>query len=134
MKRITKKGIIRALKYFSVGASTFLFDLLLLFIFVDYFGMGEVGAAGIAFLIAVTINYFISRKFVFAETERKAMSGYMIFIGFAGLGFVAVTSLMYLCVEVLEYNYLVSRIIIAAFVGIWNYLNNLYFNFKVHKK
>lgn len=127
----TSKALTRFLKSTSVGVSTFLFDLLLLFIFIDVFAIHHVLAAGIAFLIAVSINYLISRRFVFPGSERSAATTYVFFLGIAGMGFLLVTSLMYLCVDILGLHYVVSRVVIAAVVGCWNYFLNLYWNFKV---
>lgn len=42
--------------------------------------------------------------------------------------------LMYVFVDVMQFNYIVSRVGVAAVVGIWNYLMNLYFNFRVAGK
>jgi len=130
---INKRGVKRAVKYTSIGVGTFVFDLGLLFIFVDVFGMQPALAAGIAFLIAVSVNYVLSRYYVFRETQRGFNSGYFIFIGIVAVGFFFVTGLMYMAVEIFNLNYIYSRIGIAGFVGIFNYLSNLFLNFKVHK-
>jgi len=128
------KGLIRFLKYSSVGVSTFLFDLFLLYFFIDYLKIYYVYATAAAFGIAVSINYVLSRRFVFHGTLRSAHAGYGIFILIALVGLGAVTGLMVFFVEVLHMNYFPSRIIIAGMVGMWNYLMNLYVNFKVAGK
>jgi len=129
-----KHPIIRFAKSTSVGVSTFLFDLVLLFVLTDFFGMNYVIAAGLAFLVAVTLNYFISRRFVFKGTERSVHHGYLFFLGIVGTGLVFITGLMYVLVDVVGLPMLPSRILIAGVVGIWNYLMNLHFNFKVAGK
>ncbi|PZN82287.1 MAG: hypothetical protein DM484_06785 [Candidatus Methylumidiphilus alinenensis] len=128
------KGMIRFLKYSSVGVSTFLFDLFLLYFFIDFLKIYYVYATATAFGIAVSINYVLSRRFVFHGTLRSAHAGYGIFILIALVGLGAVTGLMVFFVEVLHMNYFPSRIIIAGMVGMWNYLMNLYVNFKVAGK
>jgi putative flippase GtrA len=127
-------GIIRFFKYALVGGSTFAFDLVLLFVLVDYFKMNEVVAAGVAFVIAVSINYLISRTFVFKGTKQGLKTGYINFIIIALIGLLIVTSGMYLMTVVLQWNYLASRVIVAGFTGCWNYLMNLFVNFKVAGK
>lgn len=114
-----------------MGVSTFLLDLFLLFLFTDFFGWQYIFSAGVAFIIAVSINYFVSRRFVFRGILRRAGAGYGIFLVIAGAGLVAVTTLMALFVGVFGWHYLISRILIAGIVGFWNYLMNLYVNFKV---
>jgi len=126
-----KKSIQRFSKYFLIGFSTFLFDLLLLYFFTDFLLINYLVSAGIAFIIAVSINYYFSRKFVFTKTLRKMDHGYYAFLIISGVGLFFVVALMAFLVEILSFNYLISRILVAGIVGIWNYLMNLYFNFKV---
>lgn len=123
--------ITRFCKYSSVGVSTFLFDLVLLYALVEFFQVQYLIATGAAFIIAITINYSLSRCFVFSETVRPIRSGYIIFLLIAGMGLVWVTGLMYLFVGVFGAPLLISRVIVAGIVGMWNYLMNLYLNFKV---
>lgn len=107
-------------------------DLLLLYFFVEYLGWGEVFAASVSFIVAITVNYVFSRNVVFTETERGILHGYSLFviIALVSLGFVSV--LMYVAVNILAYNYLSSRIIIAGLVGLWTYSANYFFNFRIH--
>ncbi len=124
-------GMQRFFKYSAVGVSTFALDLALLFFFTDVLGVYYVLSAGISFAIAVSLNYWLSREHVFPETERALKSGYALFFLIAGAGLLTVMGLMYLAVDVLGFGYVVSRIVIAGFVGLWTYGMNLYINFKV---
>jgi putative flippase GtrA len=117
-------------KYTLVGTTTFTFDLLLLFLLVDTFSISQIYAAGMAFVVAVSLNYWVSRKFVFAGTLREAKAGYANFLLIAGMGLFIVTGGMYI-LTTLGVGYLVARAVIAAITGFWNYLMNLYVNFKV---
>ena len=126
-----KKTSIRFFKYFAVGFSTFLLDLLLLYVLTDFLLVSYVLAAGLAFLTAVTINHYFSRKFVFTQTTREFNKGYVGFMLISLAGALAVMGLMFLFVSVFAWQYLISRVVIAAIVGIWNYLMNLFVNFKV---
>ncbi len=128
------KTVERFLKYTAVGFSTFLLDLFLLYVLTDVFLINYVLSAGLAFLIAVSFNYFVSRKVVFSQTARPLVEGYYGFIAIAGVGVVVVMGLMFAAVSVLGWHYLTSRVLIAGIVGIWNYLMNLFFNFKVAGK
>jgi putative flippase GtrA len=125
------RALKRFILYSFIGAGTFAFDLFLLFLFTDIMGMNYLVAVGIAFLIAVSINYILSRQFVFKGTTRGHSEGYSYFIIIAILGLVLVTGSMYVLVELLGVYYLVARVLIACLTGIWNYLMNLFFNFKV---
>lgn len=125
------KGLSRFLKYFLVGFSTFLFDLFLLYFLTDVALLHYLLATALAFIFAVSVNYYFSRKFVFSKTTRKVNEGYYIFLGVAGIGLVLVVLLMALLVEKIQLNYVVARIIVAGIVGIFSYTTNLFLNFKV---
>lgn len=118
-------------KYVLVGGSTFLLDLLLLFVLTDQLHWNPVQAAALAFVIAVSVNYLLSRRFVFKGTLRGLGAGYAGFLLIAAGGVAIVTVGMHLLVEDLGVDYLVSRILIATVTGAWNYLLNLYVNFQV---
>lgn len=124
----------RFLKYSVVGISTFLLDLFLLFALTDVFAIHYLYSAGIAFLISISLNYRLSRRYVFKGSARDVSVGYInfILIALVGLGFVI--GGMYVLVSVFSLSYFVSRICIAGVTGIWNYLMNLYVNFKVAGK
>jgi putative flippase GtrA len=126
-----RQSIIRLAKYASVSGTTFLLDLALLWVLIDIVGLGYVLAAALSFLVAVSVNYPLSRAFVFKGTLRSTHSGYAIFLGIAGTGVVLVSVLMFVVVEFTGAAPLVARVIVAAIVGMWNYLMNLYVNFKV---
>ena len=127
-------GFKRFLKYLSVGGSTFLFDLVLLYGFINYAELGYLWASGLSFCIAISINFYLSQRFVFKKSERNFKDGYINFLIIAGAGLLLVISGMYLLVSILGLNYLISRIGIGALTGFANYLLNLFVNFKVAGK
>ncbi len=121
----------RFFTYVQVGGSTFLLDLLLLYIFTDIFLVNYLVATAVAFVIAVSINYIISRRYVFKGTLRQLHTGYVVFGGIALSGLMLVVVLMAIIVEKFHVDFIVARVIVACVVGMWNYLMNLYVNFKV---
>lgn len=124
-------GALRFAKYCLVGGSTFLLDLILLFIFTHSLGWSPVMSSGFAYFIAVSVYYILSRKLVFQGTLRGVGEGYLGFMLIAGAGVATVTIGMHLLVTILEWQYLLSRLIVAVVTGMWNYLLNLYVNFRV---
>jgi putative flippase GtrA len=90
-------------------------------------------STAVAFIFAATTNYFMCRHFVFSKTMRRLDHGYYYFILISLVGLVYVVVLMAVFVEFFNFNYFISRTFVAGFVGMWNYLMNLFFNFKVYK-
>ncbi len=121
----------RFLRYAAIGVSTLAFDLLLIALLTQALGVPYYISTPIGFLIAVSINYFLSRRFVFHGTERRLHHGYAYFMGIALVGALAITGAVYLLVTYLALHYLVARVLVAGVVGMANYLINLYGNFKV---
>jgi putative flippase GtrA len=121
----------RFLRYALVGVSTLSFDLALLYIATSLLGFPYYISTPTTFLIAVSINYFISRRFVFKGTERTVHHGYSYFIGVAIAGAFVTTALVATLVTYAHLYYLLARILVAGLIGIGNYLFNLHLNFKV---
>ncbi len=124
-------GLERFLRYAALGVSTLIFDLALLYAVVTFFGVPYYIAMPGAFVIAETVNYAVSRKFVFMGTKRSWYGGYVYFILFIGAGAVATTSLVAALVSLTGAHFMLVRILVAGAVGIGNYVFNLFFNFKV---
>ena len=124
-------ALIRFLRYTLVGGGTFGFDLLLLYVVTEYLGVPYYVATAGAFLVAVSINYFISRRFVFKGTQRSLHGGYLYFITLALAGAAITTAGVALLVTYVGLYYMVARVLVAFIVGTINYLSNLFFNFRV---
>ena len=131
MKALQSRALRRFGKYALVGGSTFLFDLLLIWVMTEVGGVPYYISTALGFMIAVSINYFVSRRFVFKGTERKIHHGYVYFIAVAGGGALLITGAVTALVATFALHYLVARILVACVVGIGNYLFNLHYNFKV---
>lgn len=121
----------RFVRYSTIGIGTFVFDLLLLWICIEVFGAPTVPATAIAFLIAVSLNFVISRRYVFKGSERSLKRGYAYFITYAVVGMFLTAGLMWLLTAYTNLHYTTIRVLIAGFIGAGNYVANLYLNFKV---
>ena len=118
-------------RYTVIGFSTFLFDLSLLWVQAEVFRIYYLCAVAFSFLIAVSLNYFLSRRWVFKGSQRKVALGYLYFLKTALAGLMITVFLMWAFTTATHGPYLIIRIIVAGIVGTGNYLANLYLNFKV---
>ena len=125
------RALRRFFKYALVGWSTFAFDLLLIWIMTELLSIPYWFSTALGFAIAVSINYFVSRRFVFKGTERAIHHGYVFFILFAFGGAAFIAGAVTLLVTLFGLYYLLARVLVAGVVGMGNYLFNLHFNFKV---
>ncbi len=127
-------ALARFARYSAVGVSTLGLDLLMLAGMTELLHIPYALGTPIAFLIAVSLNYLISRAVVFRGTERPFHHGYALFILFALLAAGAITGAVYLLVTYAHLYYLLARVLVAGVIGIANYLGNLHLNFRVAGK
>ncbi len=121
----------RFVQYGLVGVSTYLLDLLLIFIFRTYLDFPDWLAVGLGFLIAVSVNYTISYLWVFKGTERDKMSGYIFFLIISIAGLLIIVTSTIAIKNFFSIDLYVARTIVATFIGTCNYLINSIFNFKM---
>jgi putative flippase GtrA len=132
--RHSYRSLKRFARYTLVGTSTFVIDLLLLYFFIDVITLNYLVGSGLAFVCAISVNYFISRRYVFKGTQRDMRSGYLNFIAIALVGLLIVVTGMYVLVSLLGVGYFIARFTVAVLTGFWNYLLNLFVTFKVAGK
>lgn len=125
-------------RYAVVGGIAFLADSGTLFVFKEFIlkGGSEIElflstAAG--FIAGLLINYILSLVFVFKHSENKnsgkSAMGFIVFtvIGLIGLGLTELG--MYVGVYLLNLHYILTKIIVAALVLVWNYCGRKIFVF-----
>lgn len=125
------KSFYRLIRYVVVGVSTFLIDLVILFALTKFFSVPYTYAVAIGFIIGISLNYTISRAWVFRGTERHIHHGYAYFLGGGLVSLTAILTLVTVFVERFGIPLIFARIVVSGIVGCGNYLFNLYLNFKV---
>ena len=113
-----------------VNIATFLFDLALLGALVELFGVSYIPAVAGAFLLAISINYGVSRLWVFPHSDRGLARGYVYFLITAGIGLLVTMAVFMLLLEVAGLFYIVARIIASAAAGLIVFALNAVWNFK----
>jgi putative flippase GtrA len=121
----------RFVRYISVGFSTFLLDMFLVYAFKTYADFPNWLAVALGFAISVTINFLILYHIVYRGTTRTRLAGYIYFTCLAtvGMGFIVMSTLFLL--ETFALNLYVARTIVASMVGLVGFLINTFFNFKM---
>lgn len=113
-----------------VSTAVFLLGLVLLWLFVEYGHVDKVAAAGVTFLIATTLHYFLGRTWIYRGTGRAVVTGYGFFLVNACVG-LAVTLLLFdALVKYTPINYLAARVIVSVFAGLAMFLLNATLNFR----
>ena len=113
-----------------VSCATFLFDMLFLWVLVQFLQVGKYPATAIGFVVATSLHYAVARIWIFRGTTRKVTSGYIYFLINATVGLVATMAFFALFAGLLGMNYLVARVIASVFAGLAAFLLNAVLNFK----
>jgi putative flippase GtrA len=118
-------------RYSFVGAIAFAFDFGSLFILAHFLGVHYLAAAGIAFLIGLSVNYVLSIKWVFNRRsigDKRIEFLLFVLIGLAGLGLNEL--FIWFFTETAHIHYLASKVVSTVFVYLWNFFARKYSLFR----
>lgn len=118
----TDSILIQLFRYTFVGGFAFLVDFGTLFVLTEYFKVYYLISAGIAFIFGLIINYFMSVRWVFNNrTMNNRLLEFLMFllIGIVGLGLNEL--FLWILTDILLIYYLLSKIITAIVVYLWNF-------------
>lgn len=121
----------RGWKYAVVGVSTFILDIGILYALIEYNFIPYWFAVAVAFLIGLSINFYICYHWVYSGTEREFFHGYFYFISLALLGAVIISGGTTFLVETLALPLLIARTIMGATTGTVGFFINTFFNFRL---
>lgn len=108
----------------------FAFDLALLWLLVQEVHVNDLIAVSVAFLLAMTLHYVLSRIWVFRGTERGVASGYAYFIINAVIGLTVTLALFAVMTRLTGLHFLASRALASVVAGIVVFFLNAIFNFR----
>ncbi len=119
----TENTIIKFFRYIFVGGLAFIVDSSILFV-LEYNGLHYLLATAIAFTIGLFVNFILAKKLVFTEkaTVNKFQGEFFIY-GLVGLiGLLITEGLMYLLTGLQGVYFMISKVIVAIIVLIWNFM------------
>lgn len=118
----TSNVFIQLFRYLFVGGFAFIVDYGLLFVLTEWGGLHYLFSASLSFLAGLAVNYLISTSWVFRTSKiSNRAAEFIVFsiIGVIGLGLNSL--LLYLFTDLLHIHYMISKLITAALVMLWNF-------------
>lgn len=125
-------------RYVLVGGLAFVIDSGVLALFREFVLKGGTPfelavCTALGFIAGLIANYVLSLVFVFKKSENKgsgkSVAAFVIFalVGVIGLGLTELG--MYIGVYVFKWHYIVTKILVAGAVLVWNYVGRKIFVF-----
>ncbi len=143
----TDKVIIQFIRYFMAGSLAYIFDFgsLILLTFLPFFKTYYILAASLSFIIGLVTNYFFSIRWVFKTRNIKNTKvEFILFAVIGSVGLILNGFFIWLFTDYIFEKYyfiddkqvriLLSKIISAFFVYIWNFTAKKSFLFRDNPK
>lgn len=123
-----KKLFAQIFKFVIVGGLSFIIDMVLYFIFTRYLNIVEMLATIMSFSISLIFNYIMSMRYVFVgKDDMKKHHEFMIFVTFSVMGAGLNWALFYLMFYVLLIPDLITKILVAGIVMVFNFITRKIF-------
>jgi putative flippase GtrA len=126
----TNKVFIQLFRYTFVGGFAFIIDFGLLWFLTKVIDFHYLLSATISFIAGLLVNYFISTKWVFNKGRIRNKKLEFTYFGLIGVvGLILNDIFIWLLTDFAAVNYLISKIITALLVYLWNFFARKYFLF-----
>ena len=120
----TQNSFLQFFRYGFVGAVATVADWGVLYLLTEFAKIPYLISCVPAFLIGLTVNYLLSRFFVFSgEKNKHSASTEFVVYGIIGvIGLLLTVAIMYLLTQILRLpHYMISKIISTVVVFVWNF-------------
>lgn len=105
-------------------------DLLLLYIFTEYFWIHYIISSIISFIFAFCFGFIFQKYITFENKESKYIKHGFLFLFFQLIGIIFNVLLLWILVEWYGYYYIYVAIFNKIIIFVWNFYMNNKFNFK----
>jgi len=118
------------IKYALVGLSGTVINLAVLYTAVDFFGLFYLLGAGIAFIFAVSNNFFWNKRWTFHDKSHKYKEQYGKYIAVSLMSLVIGLGVLAFFVEIIGLWYMSAQVLTITIVGLNTFLWNKLWTFK----
>jgi len=113
---------LQMLKYTFVGGFSFLIDFGTLIILTEYFHVHYLVSAGIAYLLGLFVNYFLSVNWVFdIRSIDNRIFELFVFTLIGLIGLALNQFFLWMFTDILMIYYVISKLVASSIVYFWNF-------------
>ena len=131
-KKIYKK-FRNLILYGVIGCCSSTLDFLLYSLFVSVFGWHYLLSNCISVLAGITTSFTLNRNYNF-KVKDKTRQRFAVFLSIGLCGMMISNILLYLCIDILHWNKIVSKLLSIILVVIFQFILNKYITFKPTKQ
>ena len=119
------------IRYFFVGGTAALTDLIIFFVFAKVLEFNYVLITIFGFIVATFVNYLLSIKFVFNSGIRflPIVEILMVYV-ISSIGLIVHIIVLYLSIETFQFEKMISKLIAITSAFMFNFLLRKYYVFK----
>ena len=118
----TNNILIQLFRYLWVGGVAFIMDYGCLFFLTEHAHLDYLISAAVAFILGLIVNYLLSISWVFSNSRlNNKMAEFIVFASIGLVGLIINEAIMYLCCEVLNIHYMISKLCSTGVVFFWNF-------------
>ncbi len=122
-----QKLLMQILKFIIVGGIATIIDWIIYYFLYNYLGFDPLVANIISYLLATIYNYYGSVKYVFNVNDKKFKKTFTIFLILSLVGLLLSELLIYLMINIILMNKMLSKIIATMLVMIFSFITRKYF-------
>jgi putative flippase GtrA len=121
--------IFKFIKFGAVGFSGLFVDFGITYLLKEKLKVQQYVSNAIGFMTAASTNYFLNRIWTFESTNPNVAYEYGEFILVSLIGLVLNTTILWILVSKMKWNFYLSKAFAIALVTVWNFAANLMFTF-----
>ncbi|KZE70481.1 hypothetical protein AV654_06245 [Paenibacillus elgii] len=129
MRIISSNQIVKIFKYGLVGVLGTTIHFLSLIFFVEVFQLGPILSSSLGFIIVVILSYYLNKKWTF-QTDNKIFTEFTKYLITSCVGLLLNMVIMRYAIDILEWDYLTSQLLVTIAIPISNFILNSLWTFK----
>lgn len=130
MKKLTSLARSQVFKFAIVGLICAAFEYLSFFLLITFLELNYYLANIISVVLAISLNYLLSRMYVFEKSKFSRSQEIFAFAAFSALGILLNQALLYFFVAIIMINVNIGKAFAIALVAFFNYVTKKYIVFR----
>lgn len=109
-------------RFCIIGGISFFIDYGLLYFCTSWLNIHYLYSSAISFIVSVIFNYWLCILYVFSTGNKQTFIHAIKFIGVSIIGLGLNQLCMWIFVSLLNYHYMLAKILVTIFIMLWNYI------------